>query len=541
MQTVTFAHLWVDGAWQTDVAVDIDGGRVLALRSGRAPARGAAPRGAPAGDAMAGSATAGDMRSGYVHGLTLPGLADAHCHAFQRLLPAWTQRARASREQGVLHEDFWTWREAMYVAAANLGPQELEAVAARCYLELLRGGYTAVAEFLYLHRLPQGTAPERRRGLAAGGARAAQLNADVAIVSAARRAGIRLMLLPALYQHADFGGAPVTAGQAPFERSVQQFLQDWEELKRRYPGDDADRGVGAATNAGDTDVDAGDVDAGDVDAGDANGAVTLGVAFHSLRAVDVSTVAEVAKQLATDQSCRAVHIHVAEQPAEVIASIAHHGRRPVALLAERDLLGPRWALVHGIHTTAAELKQVALSGATLVACPSTEADLGDGYVDLAHYLASGGQLAIGSDSNIGRSAYAELRMLEWGLRQRQGRRNVLTSAAEPAVADRLLRAVRAGGWRAFGQPQAGAPGASADFVTFDADEGDWPLVPPENYLSALVFDAAAPQARDVMVAGHWAIRRGVHVQQAQIERRYRAALMRLQPTLRQALARHEGK
>lgn len=478
MQTVTFAQLWVDGTWQKDVAVDIAEGRVVALRAGQAP-----------------DAVPVDAGAAYVPGLTLPGLADAHCHAFQRLLPAWTQRARTAHER-TLREDFWTWRELMYAAAAHLGPEELEAIATRCYLDLLRGGYTAVAEFLYLHRL---VSAEGRRD-------SAPLNADVAIAGAARRAGIRLLLLPALYQHADFGAAGVTAGQAPFERSAEQFLEDWQELKRRHVEGPS---------------------------------LWLGVAFHSLRAVSIDTAARLAARLAGDARCRMFHIHVAEQPGEVTACLAHHGRRPVALLAERDLLGPRWALVHGIHITVAELRQIVRSGAVLVACPTTEADLGDGYADVGRLLASGGQLAIGSDSNIGCNAYAELRTLEWGLRQREGRRNVTASATEPCVADRLFRAVRSGGWRACAQPEAGAEGGSADFVTFDAQQGDWSLVPPEQRLAALVFGAAAPMAREVMVGGQWVIRGGQHAQEAQIERRYRTAVLQLAPALREAAA-HGG-
>ncbi|MFI4868788.1 MAG: formimidoylglutamate deiminase [Steroidobacterales bacterium] len=485
MQTVTFANLWIDGRWRADVALEIDGsGSVTRILPDSATARGSAA---------------------YVPGLTLPGLADAHCHAFQRLLPAWTQRARASSE------DFWSWREAMYTAAAQIDAEDLEAIAARCYLDLLRGGYTGVAEFLYLHRLtraddavrgtpaPEGTAPD----------------ADAAIARAAALTGIRLTLLPALYQHGNFGRVAPSAGQARFIRSTDQFLRDWRELARRYPPD------------GDT---------------------RLGVAFHSLRAVDVDTIAHVTAQLAGARGCAVTHIHVAEQPAEVAACRKHYGSTPVALLAERGLLDPQWALVHGIHTTAAELERIAASGATLVLCPTTEADLGDGCADAAHFLDAGGRLAIGSDSNIGCNAWAELRQLEWALRLLRQRRNVLAGKSQPAVADRLYRAVLAAGWHAVGRAAPLAPAAGqgvagdamrdlgrADFVTFDSSEGDWPQLPPEYFLSALVFGAAAPAARHVMVGGRWVIRDGRHAQQAQIDARYRAALERLKLPLRTAL------
>jgi formimidoylglutamate deiminase len=466
MQTVTFANLWIDGVWRTDVTLEID-------------EAGSVRRRLP-------EASTGHAAATHVPGLTLPGIADAHCHAFQRLLPAWTQRARGPSE------DFWSWREAMYTAAAQLGAEELEAVAARCYLDLLRGGYTGVAEFLYLHRLTRGGPPD----------------ADAAIARAAARTGIRLTLLPTLYQHGNFGGVAASAGQARFIRSAEQFLDDWSELARRYPP------------AGHT---------------------RLGVAFHSLRAVALDTIAEVAVQLSGERGCAVTHIHVAEQPAEVAACRAHYGDSPVALLAQRGLLDRRWALVHGIHTTAAELEQIASSGATLVLCPTTEADLGDGCADAAHFLDASGRLAIGSDSNIGCNAWTELRQLEWALRLLRQRRNVLASSAEPAVADRLYRAVLEGGWHAVGRSAPGAAGDAlrdlgrADFVTFDSNEGDWPQLPPEYYLSALVFGAASPLATQVMVGGRWVIRDGRHAQEAQIDAHYRAVLERLKLPLRSAL------
>ena len=203
----------------------------------------------------------------------------------------------------------------------------------------------------------------------------------------------------------------------------------------------------------------------------------------------------------------------------------------MALLATRGLLSPQWALVHGTHATDAELTQLRAAQATLVLCPTTEADLGDGCPSLAPYLDAGGQIAIGSDSNIGRVALNELRQLEWSQRLAQGRRNVLATAQEPAVADRLFRAALRGGRSAVGEvPVPGAApglGFRADFVTYDTEAGDWELQAPGNYLSALTFDAAAPQARQVMVGGRWVIRDGVHAEAAGIESEYRATLQRL--------------
>lgn len=463
-RTVTFEHLWQDGRWLRNATVDIDAaGCVAGVGTGAT---------APSSAAASASASTETVR-----GYTLPGLVDAHCHAFQRPLGAWTQRAASQQD------DFWSWRDAMYTLARLLDRGGLEAIAARCYLELLRGGYTEVAEFLYLHRTGGG----------------AQLDADAAVAAAARRTGIALTLLPTLYQHAGFGGAPPTEGQRPFVRSSAQFLEDWRELRRRYTAD------GAAV-----------------------GAVALGVAFHSLRAVDIDELGRVHAALADDAACRCVHIHVSEQPAEVAGCTRQHGAPPVALLAQRGLLSPRWALVHGTHASEDELEQARAAGATLVLCPTTEADLGDGCPALAPYLDAGGHIAIGSDSNVGRSAPGELRLLEWSQRLARGRRNYLSSASEPDTADRLYRRALAGGRRAVG---AAAAAVRADFVTYDADAGDCGLQSPDDVLAALVFDAGAPQARHVMVAGSWAIRDGRHPDEERIESQYRETVRALRTAM----------
>jgi formimidoylglutamate deiminase len=450
---VTFANLWLDGQWRRDATLTIDTtGSASELAHGDGTAPGA---------------------STVVPGITLPGLVNAHCHAFQRPLGAWTQR------QGSPGDNFWSWREGMYELAGDLDLEDLAAITARCYLDLLRGGYTHVAEFLYLHRLgvPRDGAP----------------NADAAVATAAALAGMGVTLLPTLYQHADFGGVPPTPGQQPFVRSTAQYLADWRELLRRYPAD---------------------------------GPVALGAAFHSLRAVDVATIGALAPQLLDEPRCRGLHMHVAEQPAEVAACVAQHGLAPMALLAARGLLSPRWSLVHATHSSAAELELARCAGATVVLCPSTEADLGDGCPDIAGYLDAAGAIAIGSDSNIGRSATTELRLLEWSQRLARQRRNVLAAPGAPRVADRLYRAAWQGGQRALGVASGGGQ-RRADFVTYDGDAGDWALQAPEDFLSALVFDAANPQARHVMVGGRWVIRDGVHAHEAAIETSYRAALQRL--------------
>ena len=378
----------------------------------------------------------------------------------------------------------------MYGLAGVLRRDDLQAIAARCYLELLRGGYTSVAEFLYLHRLRQ---PIKSADPSDPGD-PTELDADAAIARAARRAGIGLTLLPTLYQHADFGGLVPSSGQLPFVRTTAQFLEDWRELCRRYPADQS---------------------------------IALGVAFHSLRAVDIDTISAVARALRDDPLCRCLHIHVAEQPAEVAACWRQYGTTPVALLAARGLLSPQWALVHGTHATEAELAQLRAAQSTLVLCPTTEADLGDGCPAITAFLDAGGHMAIGSDSNIARHALAELRQLEWSQRLAQGRRNVLATAHEPVVADRLFKAALHGGRAAIGTARMDGATVRADFVTFNENAGDCDWRAPEEFLSALVFDSAAPSAQQVLVRGRWVIRDGVHRHEQQIEADYRSTMQRL--------------
>ena len=465
--TVTYAHLWWNSRWLHNARVTIDAqGQIGAVDE-------------PVADPAS--------KESIVPGITVPGMSNAHCHAFQRVLAAITQRSSGGKD------NFWSWRETMYALAARLDREALTAITARCYLELLRGGYTSVAEFLYLHRLDAARPGTARHG---------ELNADSAVADAAALSGLHLTLLPTLYQYADFGGVPARPGQQPFVRSTAQFLRDWQELRRRFP-------IG--------------------------GNVALGVAFHSLRAVDLAAIDTVMAEVRDDAHCRCVHIHVAEQVAEVAACVRLHGMPPVALLASRGLLSPRWSLVHATHADNKELEQLRVAGATLVLCPTTEADLGDGIVNLPDFLAAGGHIAIGSDSNIGRNACAELRLLEWTMRLTHGQRNVLSSAGQPVVAERIYAAAWGGGQRALaaGQRALGAgqddraADQRADFVTYDLNDGDCLLQQPRDFLSALVFDSPAPCAQQVMVGGKWLIRDGRHENETEIETRYCQAVRRL--------------
>ena len=391
--------------------------------------------------------------------LLLPGFPNLHSHAFQRALAGRTERA------GRGPDTFWTWRERMYELAQAVTPPQLTAIATALYVEMLKAGYTAVCEFHYLHHGP-------------GGERHAEPAAmSHALIEAAAAAGIRLTLLPTLYLHGGFGSKPPEARQSRFTCTPEEYLALVDGLSRHE-----------------------------------NATLRIGVAFHSLRAVDPQSMGRVLAHRARVAPGRPVHIHVAEQPGEVQQCEAWSGRRPVEWLLENGLPDARWCLVHATHMTPVETQALAATGAVVALCPTTEANLGDGLFPLAAFLDAGGRIGIGSDSHVSVSPVEELRWLEYGQRLLHGRRNVAATAEEPHTGARLVRAVLAGGREALGQPAGRiAAGDCADLVALDAAH---PLLAGgdgDELLDRFVFAGNQPLVQSVMVAGRWVVRDGQHV------------------------------
>jgi formimidoylglutamate deiminase len=445
--TAYFAELaLLPAGWTRDVRLEVDAAGGLAGVSAGARADGAAR----------------------LAGVMLPGLCDLHCHAFQRAMAGLTERRAAAGDS------FWTWRETMYRFAAQLAPEDLEAIAAQLYVELLKGGYTSVCEFHYVHHAPGGRPY----------ADPAEMSLRVA--GAAARAGIGLTLLPVLYQTANFGGVPPHAGQRRFVTTVDAFL----ELVRRLHAEPG---------------------------------VRVGIAPHSLRAVPPEALRAAIAGLDALDPAAPIHIHVAEQTKEVDDCLAWSGARPVEWLLANAPVSPRWCLVHATHLADAETAVLARSGAVAGLCPTTEANLGDGFFPLPAYLERGGLLGVGSDSNVSRSPLEELRLLEYGQRLLHRRRGIAASAAEPSPGLALYRAAVAGGARASGRPVAGlAIGQRADFLVVDADGHA-----PEALLDALVFGGGANPVRDVYVGGRQVITGARHADEDAIGAAYRAAAARL--------------
>jgi formimidoylglutamate deiminase len=377
----------------------------------------------------------------------LPGLVSAHGHAFQRALRGRAEQAPSARS-------FWSWREVMYAAAGRLGPDDLEAVARLAYLELARAGVTCVGEFHYLHLDPEGRPYADPSELA------------LRLVRAARDAGLRIVLLRAAYARAGHG-LPLDPAQRRFvEPSPDVYLARLDALAAALAGEPL---------------------------------ASIGVAPHSVRACPAPWLAALAGE--ARRRGLPLHVHAAEQVAEVEACRAEHGLSPVQLLAREGALDARTTLVHAIHVDAADVRLAGVARATVCACPTTERDLGDGVVPADRLLAAGARLALGADAHVRADLLEEARALELDLRLARGERGLL-DGPPGRLAARLLEAATAGGMASLGLPGGRlAAGEPADFVLLDLDDPSVAGAVPATLLAAVVFGASARAVRATYVAG----------------------------------------
>jgi formimidoylglutamate deiminase len=403
-------------------------------------------------------------------------MPNLHSHAFQRAIAGRTGYGSADGDS------FWTWRQAMYAFLDRVDADAFEAIATQAYVEMLKAGYTSVAEFHYVHHDPQGKAYADPAELAHR------------IVAAAGATGIGLTLLPVFYAHSDFGGAPPTRAQRRFVHTVDSYARLVGSLARD------------ATAAG----------------------WNLGVAPHSLRAV---TPEELSTVVALSSPSSPIHIHVAEQIREVEACVAWSGARPVEWLLDHAPVDGRWCAVHATHMTSDETGRLAASKAVAGLAPTTEADLGDGTFAAREYLDAQGAFGVGSDSNTCIDPFAELRQLEWSQRLERRARNVLADlhvaegSVRVPVGQSMYAAAARGGAQAQGR-RAGAiaPGCRADFVVLDVGDAALAAQPVDALLDAAVFGPCRRPVRDVMANGRWVVRDGHHRDEESVLARYRACL-----------------
>ena len=421
---------WTGGAWQARVLLRIDADGCWSSIEANVDE---APDGAFA-----------------VAGPALPGIVNAHSHAFQRAF------AGRSEHRSSAHDDFWSWRDQMYSVASRISPDELRDVAVALYGEMLRGGYTHVCEFHYLH-----LAPDARRY-------PDPIAMARALCDAASETGIGLTMLPVLYERAGFDDAPLGPAQKRFAAGVDDVIA-WRDAIRALKIGNVDAGVG----------------------------------IHSLRAARAASIAALVQRCQGDGGV--IHIHVAEQVREVEECLASTGRRPIEWLVDNVDLDARWQLVHATHATPNEIAAVAARRAGVVLCPTTEANLGDGVTDLAGWLDAGTPLSIGSDSQVTRDWREELRLLEYGQRLVHRRRNVAARAGVSTAGRLFDEVVRAGGAAAGRERWGLMVGARADLVVADPGDASLRDVPGAQLLDALVFVSPGSPFRDVMVAGRWVV------------------------------------
>jgi len=388
--------------------------------------------------------------------LLLPGLVDVHSHAFQRTLRGRTQ----ARSPDVEVDDFWTWREAMYRAAMSLDPDGVYVASRQCFLEMALAGITSVGEFHYLHNQPDGKPY------------AEPLELALQVIRAAREVGLRIVLLRAGYTRAGYMAKPNPRQVRFYDASPEAWLSAAASLRTRTAKD---------------------------------ALVTVGIAPHSVRAVPRSWL-----EAAVRSKEPLVHMHVAEQPEEVVVCQAEYGRRPVELLADVGLISSGFTAVHGVYTMPHEREL--LRGASVCACPSTERDLGDGVLAADGMARAGVRLCIGTDSQATLDLFDELRMMEGSLRLTRGRRAVLDAPPGPdGLGQLLLSFASENGARALGLPTGVLrPGAPADVFTVDLGHPSLVGAPSNALLASVVFGAPATAVRDVAVQGRWVVRDGRH-------------------------------
>lgn len=449
MQRLWLEQAYLSDGWASGVHLTIDGNGVIDSITRNAPR----PVGVPC------------------HGIALPGLPNLHSHAFQRGMAGLTEY-RTSQ-----NDDFWSWRALMYRFLDRLEADDVEAIAAFAYMEMLECGFTRVGEFHYLHHDTKG-APY---------ANPAEMAEKIAAASG--KSGIGLTLLPVFYQYAGFDRRPPQPQHRRFVTTFDGYARLLEASRKA---------IAPLTGA------------------------TIGVAPHSLRAVDSALI----KDVADLGGGGPIHIHAAEQVKEVEECQHALGQRPVEWLLTKAGVDKRWCLVHATHLSEAETKRLAASGAVAGLCPITEANLGDGLFPAADYLAQGGAFGVGSDSNILISAVEELRTLEYGQRLRLKKRNVLAGTSSTGA--HLFTRTLEGGAQALGQSAPGLKaGCAADIVTLDAKAPCFTARNRDALFDAWIFTANRPVVDCVWRRGRKYVESGRHIARDEITMRYRNALCNL--------------
>jgi formimidoylglutamate deiminase len=447
MAGLFFDEALLPQGWARDVRIGVDAGRILNVESGGAP---------EPGDEY--------------HRIGFPGMCNLHSHAFQRGM------AGLAEIRGTSADSFWTWRDVMYRFVGRMTADDIEAIAAQAYVEMLETGFTRVGEFHYIHHDVSGAPYENPAELAER------------IVSATHIAGIGLTLLPVFYAHAGFGGRSPDPGQRRFVNTIDGFSRLMDACRHAVAG--------------------------------LQGAV-IGLAPHSLRAATPDEL-DAMVALATDGP---IHIHVAEQTREVDECIAWSGQRPLQWLFEHAPVDRRWCLIHATHATSTEIQAIADSGAVAGLCPVTEANLGDGTFHAPEFIERGGVFGIGTDSNVLIGLTDELRQLEYSQRVALQARNVMSSGNTASTGRALFDGALRGGSQALGVTTVGlSTGAFADIVSLDAENVALAGRSGDAILDSWIFGAGRPLVDCVWARGSKVVKAGRHLNRHTIASRFRRTI-----------------
>ena len=436
----------------------------------------------------------------------LPGMVNAHSHAFQRVL-----RGRTEYRTNIQQDSFWTWRELMYSAATRLTPADIYDASRMAFLEMALHGITAVGEFHYLHQQPDGTPYDDPNLLAKE------------VVRAAGDVGLRIALLRVAYARSGFQTEPNPRQERFIEGDPENYLKNLERL------------IADVTRVRSPTVREGIVRLRALPHGRASDTAWVGVAPHSVRAAPLDYLRNVIEY--ANQSDLKVHMHVAEQPAEVSACVEEHGRSPVALLQTEGLLSKNFTAVHAIHVTPKAIPAFARTGAMVCACPTTERNLGDGVVPADEYFKHDVPICLGSYSHAQIDLLEDARELEYHLRLQKLERAVLDRDSSPtlregvpgegashkssSIAGLLFACATANGARSIGAPGGTLqPGNVADFFTVALDDPAIAGASTDTLLSSIVFSLPRAAVREVVIGGKPIVSEGQHLIQEEIIERF---------------------
>jgi len=436
-------NILLSQGWASDKTLTIENGIITAITAGK------------------------DDDANVLTGAVIPGMVNCHSHAFQRAFAGFSEQGSEGQDS------FWTWRKVMYKFLAQLSHEDAQVIAQQLYIEMLKMGYTRVAEFHYLHHDIDGNSYAKNDSISNGLATMAE-----AIFKAAKNSGIGLTLLPVLYQYAGFGQQVASAGQKRFINTTEQFNQlvsDCFALAEQY----------ANTN--------------------------VGIAPHSLRAVDKKAITAAVKHVRSLDNKAPIHIHIAEQQQEVNDCLDHYSKRPVQWLLDNIALDEQWCLIHATHINQEEQQGIVASKAIAGICPTTEANLGDGVFPTTEFLALNGTFAIGSDSHISVNPIEELRWLEYAQRLTKQQRAILASPETASVGQNLWHKAAVGGAQSTNSNTGTiAIGKQADLLVLDEKQTRLFANNPQYLLDSVIFASQKNIIKDVMVNGEWVVQAGEH-------------------------------